>query len=221
MNVLAVDPGSSESAWVLMRDGVPVEWAKEPNEVVLRKLDLRIYGDGDGFNGSEPWKLPTETVIAIEWIESYGMGFAKDIANTIRWCGRFEQKWVQNRERFTTNGTFPLVYVSRKDVKLTLCGTLRGVNDAVIRQRVIDHYGGEAAIGGVRCQRCKGKGWRGRERTPCADCHDEDQVFDGLKWVTKGSGWRVPPGPLHGMAGDCWQALAVALTWLERNGNHD
>jgi hypothetical protein len=206
MNVLAVDPGSSESAYVFLRDGCPVKFDKVRNDV------LRAMLSGDTWYG---WLGETpEDVLAIETIESYGMGFAKDIAITLIETGRLIEAWGG-----------PYRCIPRKDVKLTLCGTMRGVNDAVIRQRVIDHYGGEAAIGGVRCQRCKGKGWRGRERTPCADCHDEVEVFehewpgtDGHTWVTKGSGWRVSPGPLHGMAGDCWQALAVALTWLERNG---
>ena len=28
-------------------------------------------------------------------------------------------------------------------------------------------------------------------------------------------------GPLHGISGDCWSALAVGVTWLEQNGQLD
>jgi hypothetical protein len=210
MNVLAVDPGSSESAWVLMKDGVPVKWAKEPNSVVLQRTGRQTLS----LNGRMV-RLFAD-VLAIEYVRLRGMPVMQQVLDTMFWTGRFVEAW---------DG--PWTPTDRLDVKMTLCGDSRA-KDGNIRVAVIDHYGGESAIGGVRCQRCKGKGWRGRERTPCADCHDEVEVFehewpgtDGHTWVTKGSGWRVPPGPLHGMAGDCWQALAVGLTWLERNGNHD
>lgn len=31
-------------------------------------------------------------------------------------------------------------------------------------------------------------------------------------------GRKVKPGPLYGLSGDCWQALALAVTWSETRG---
>jgi hypothetical protein len=83
-----------------------------------------------------------------------------------------------------------------------LCHQTKGVNDSVIRQRLIDKYGGkDKAIGGVRCPNCKGKGWSGSGRPVCDVCQGEK--------------WKHPPGPLHGITADVWQALAVAVTFSE------
>ena len=35
MRVLAIDPGTTKSGWVLLEDGVPIQWAHEPNFYVL------------------------------------------------------------------------------------------------------------------------------------------------------------------------------------------
>jgi hypothetical protein len=80
--------------------------------------------------------------------------------------------------------------------------------DKDVRQAVIDHYGGDAkAIGGKKCGTCKGKGWVGRGRPKCEDCGEFTGIFDG-------TGYETPPGPLHGVSGHAWSALAVGLTWL-------
>ena len=91
----------------------------------------------------------------------------------------------------------PVERVRRQSVKTRLCGRATA-KDPHVRQALIDRWGGNlAAIGGKRCPSCKGKGWRGRGRPACTEC--------------RGSGWDVPPGPLHGVSGHTWSALAVGV----------
>lgn len=130
--------------------------------------------------------------LLIEDVTHMGMAVGKDVFETVRWSGRFD---------FNESA----IFIPRNDVKMTLCGNVRA-KDPNIRQAVIDRYGGDAvAIGGKKCRPCSGKGWKGRGRPVCDEC--------------EGSGYETPPGPLNGVSGHCWSALAVALTWKEqRNG---
>ena len=148
MNVLAIDPGTTESAWCGLCNGVPTEFGKLGNrEILLSVCGLSGFYDH----------------LAIEMVASYGMPVGAEVFQTVLWAGRFI-------ERF--DGPHTLVY--RKDVKLHLCQSPRA-NDATIRQALIDRFGGkEAAIGR-----------------------------------------KATPGPLYGIKGDVWSALAVGLTWRE------
>jgi hypothetical protein len=206
MNVLACDPGSAESAYVLLKGGVPVKFGKLPNEALLRGLD-------GGWN--EPLGETPQDVLAIEYVRLRGMPVMQQVLDTMFWTGRFVEAW---------DG--PWSPVDRLDVKMTLCGDSRA-KDGNIRVAVIDHYGGEAATKGPqKCGVCNGRGshrclvCRGgpKARLSCSNCHTAGRSRCEACGAT---GISTPAGILHGMAGDCWQALAIALTWLERNGNHD
>lgn len=121
--LLAIDPGTTHSGWVLMRGGVPVDGGVCENGEVLEHI-----ADWGG------------ACIAIEMIASYGMAVGKEVFETCVWIGRFVQAAGPERVR--------LVY--RKDVKLHLCGNPRA-KDANIRQALIDRWGGKAeAIGNVK-----------------------------------------------------------------------
>lgn len=123
-DLLAIDPGTTHSGWVIVRDGVPVNSGVSPNGEVF---DLMKFA-------GRP--------IAIEMIASYGMAVGKEVFETCLWIGRFIQHAGPDRVR--------LIY--RKDVKLHLCGSPRA-KDANIRQALIDRYGGKAeAIGTVKKQ---------------------------------------------------------------------
>ena len=152
-----------------------------------------IYRENDALLG---WfrALQTDfTTIVIEEITSYGMAVGRDVFQTVRWAARFE-------EAFDLHG-YDVHYLPRREVKLELCGDSRA-KDANVRQAVIDRFGGmEKAVTGRRCEHCKGKGWVGRGRPPCEPC--------GAK------GWLIPRGPLYGVSGDMWSALAVGLAWQE------
>jgi len=121
--VFAVDPGTTESAWVeLGESGLPVEFGKELHVMLLGRVQ-KLWTD--------------DTVLVIEMVASYGMPVGAEVFETCTWIGRFEQASRIGSRRMT-----------RAQVKSTLCHQTKGVNDAVLRQRVIDIYGGkEKAIG--------------------------------------------------------------------------
>jgi hypothetical protein len=189
--VLSVDPGPTRSAWMILEDGKPTEWVHDLNDHVLEV----VAG------------LPF-TPLAIEMVSHYGPDIhpGKDVFETCVWIGRFIE---------AHGGEATRIY--RHQVKKLLIGT-GAAKDSNIRQALIDRWGGrEKAIGGVKCSGCKGKGWRGRGRPTCESCHLA-QMKDG---DLVGSGYLHPPGPLHGITGDVWSALAVAVTYLDAQATSD
>jgi hypothetical protein len=118
--ILALDPGNTRSALVVL-DGPTVTGAMHgDNASVLAVLAEWEHG-------------PT---LVIERIESFGMAVGAEVFETCVWSGRFWQAYGGPVERLT-----------RRDVKLHLCGTSRA-KDGNIRQALIDRYGGkDAAIG--------------------------------------------------------------------------
>lgn len=177
MVVLSIDPGNKQSAWLLYDGERPLEFGKTPNEEMLVCFYDAI------------WQANT---LAIETLKPRGMPTSFEEMQTQLWAGRFIQAW---------GGPFEQIF--RHNVKMHHCGQARA-KDSNIRASLIDRFGGESmAIGGKKCQQCKGKGWAGRSREPCGSCG--------------GSGWLHPPGPLHGIAQDCWSALAIATYWWDRN----
>lgn len=117
MNLLAIDPGTTESGVVEFRNGIVSNPAVWPNELLLKRL----------FDGTPEERL------CIEMIASYGMPVGAETFQTCLWIGRFMQQW-----NISTGQNATLVY--RRDVKLHLCGTARA-KDANIRQALIDKFG--------------------------------------------------------------------------------
>jgi hypothetical protein len=146
--ILAIDPGNTQSAYLIYDEGRPTEWATVPNGALLAWLRDE----------------PVADLLAIEMVASYGMPVGREVFETCVWIGRFVERW--NRE-------FRLVY--RADVKLHLTHSRRS-KDPNVRQALIDKFG-------------PGK-----------------ELAIGLK---------KSPGPLYGIAGDCWSALGVAVTAAE------
>lgn len=153
MRVLAIDPGPTESAFVLYNDGKTELFGKQDNHDVLAHIEAacRLYD-----------------ALVVEKIESFGMAVGAEVFETVWWSGRFAQVAHLVRK---DNHRLP-----RKAVKMHLCGSMRA-KDGNIRQALIDRFGGkDAAIGK-----------------------------------------KKSPGPLYGISGDCWSALAVAVTWADMN----
>jgi hypothetical protein len=122
--LLAIDPGTTESGWVLLGDGsgrgsvvASGVWA---NDELLQRLGSEVIAD-------------TADECAIEMIASYGMAVGREVFETCCWIGRFEQAW------FRTHGRYP-TRVYRQQVKLHLCGNSRA-KDANIRQALLDLIG--------------------------------------------------------------------------------
>jgi hypothetical protein len=123
MNILGIDPGNTQSALVLYdTEAQAITMAKiEKNEDLL--LALTYFED-------------TTIKPFIEMVASYGMTVGKEVFETCVWIGRFFQ---------TLEGINPqLIY--RKEVKLTLCNSMRA-KDTNIRQACIDILGKEKTKG--------------------------------------------------------------------------
>ena len=114
MKILAIDPGTVQSGWVLFDGQRVLDCGVLKNKEMLDKVFL-FYKD-----------IP----LAIEMIASYGMPVGREVFETCVWIGRFMQ---------ATSYPDMVKLVYRKDVKLHLCGTPKA-KDANIRQAVIDMF---------------------------------------------------------------------------------
>lgn len=121
MTVLAIDPGPTESAYVLY-DGATVTGRKVPNPALLATIHDTL-----------------ETSICVcERIRSFGMPAGAELFETCEWSGRFQEAWVGNGLRREWH------WITRQQVKLHLCGSPRA-KDPNIRQALLDRWGGKAA----------------------------------------------------------------------------
>jgi hypothetical protein len=152
---IGIDPGPEKSAYCILSDkGRVVQFDKLDNIPFLQFL-----GGPDNYAGNN--------LFIIEMVACYGMAVGVEVFETARWVGRFQ-------DRIETKHGMEARLMYRKDVKMTLCHTMKA-NDSNIRQRIIDLYGGK----------------------------------------DKAIGKKKTPGPLYGISGDCWAALAICLTAKE------
>ena len=113
MQVLAIDPGPKESAYVVWDGEIIKDFDKDENEIII---DILL---------SNPLCV-LDT--AIEQVRSYGMPVGADVFDTVHWSGRFHQ--ASQGEVFL---------MPRKDVKMHLCGTPRA-KDSNIIQALVDRF---------------------------------------------------------------------------------
>jgi hypothetical protein len=119
--ILAIDPGTTRSAWVLLNGDV-LHGNLDTNEGVLREVRYRA-------------NYPDLYTVVIEQVESYGMAVGAEVFETVFWSGRFAE----------AARPLPVHRIGRKAVKLHLCGTTQA-KDANIRAALIDRFGGKDAI---------------------------------------------------------------------------
>ena len=118
--ILAIDPGCTESAYVIIRDDLSIqEFAKIPNEELIGIIPCILY------NGHAKH-------VAIEMVASYGMPVGVEVFETVFWIGRF---WEASLDYSVT-----VSKVYRKDEKMNLCHSMKA-KDANIRQALIDRFG--------------------------------------------------------------------------------
>jgi hypothetical protein len=110
--ILAIDPGTTHSAFVEYRAGEIIDHGWIPNAEMRQVLIGREYDR-----------------CAIEMIASYGMAVGASTFMTCLWIGRF-----------TEVARVDPVLCYRKDIKLFLCGTMRA-KDGNIRQALLDLVG--------------------------------------------------------------------------------
>jgi hypothetical protein len=124
MFILAIDPGPTESAYMVLDDGVPKSFNKTSNDAVL---ELISSADEAGRN----------YLLAIEEIKSYGKPVGQETFDTCVWVGRFYQasNIPDNHKRL----------IPRLVVKKHLCHA-GDAKDPHVRQALIDRFGGSPAI---------------------------------------------------------------------------
>ena len=115
MTVLACDPGPVRSALVALDGHTVVGAWLEDNDATRRRL--------------HSWAGDASAVLVVEQVESFGMAVGVEVFETVWWAGRFVETWRG-----------PWARVTRRAVKLHLCGTSRA-KDGNIRQALIDRYG--------------------------------------------------------------------------------
>ena len=121
MVVLAIDPGPTESAYVMWSGDQVLAYAKVRNDnLVLLLLN--------------PPREVEQAVI--EKVASFGMPVGAEVFETVYWSGVFAHAF----------GLARVDRITRNEIKNHLCHSSRA-KDGNIRQALIDRFGGPAAIG--------------------------------------------------------------------------
>lgn len=119
MKLFVIDPGNTQSGWIVLDNETPVSFGKCLNQALLS--DLKV-ADAD--------------LLVVEYMAAMGMPTAQEVLDAQFWLGRFVQAWGG-----------PWHPIKRREVKLSICGNSRA-KDGNVRQAIIDRYGGkEVAIG--------------------------------------------------------------------------
>lgn len=121
MRILGIDPGNIQSAYCLIDAETlrPLEVGKLENEALRRYLRNELsFGEQDR--------------AAIEMIASYGMPVGREVFDTCRWIGRYEE--VLSRKLY-----IPPTLIYRQQEKLHICHDSRA-KDTNIRRALIDRF---------------------------------------------------------------------------------
>jgi len=113
--ILAIDPGTFESAYIVW-DGEQIgEFDILPNENILLKI-----------------LQPNIDELIIEKVACYGMPIGKSTIDTVEWIGRFDQQWflLSNKRA---------ILITKNQVQLHHCKTTKSV-DANVIQVLRDKY---------------------------------------------------------------------------------
>lgn len=123
MTVLAIDPGNTQSAYVVIdTDRRPLWFGKIPNDE-LRTLIHAMWFE---------WAASGDSITtAIEMVASYGMAVGADVFETCVWIGRFDE----TLRRLTRA---PLL-VKRHPIKLHHCQSAKA-KDSNITQALVDRF---------------------------------------------------------------------------------
>lgn len=117
--ILAIDPGNTESAYVVINNNrEPIMFAKLPNEELLSLLHC---------GPAARW-----WTVVIEMVASYGMPVGADVFETCVWSGRFQETW------YARTGVLPEL-VKRLPVKVHHCHSSKA-KDSNITQALVDRF---------------------------------------------------------------------------------
>ena len=209
--IIGIDGGSEKSAWCRIVDGLPETWGWEPNDDLLERL--RQPGVAD--------------VLVIEAVIARGGTFERQqVFDTVFANGRFVEAF---------SGRWAAVGNSEHSGHI--CGDARA-NDSMRRRCLIERFGGDRVVYGVKCGKCKQAG-KIRGAVTCGDC--ESGFTNGVRGLRKcptckgrstvidyatcptcnGTRWEVLPSGLAGLSGPgmehIFSAIAVGLTFLDKH----
>jgi hypothetical protein len=133
--VLAIDPGSTYSAFVVYRWGKVVMFGRETNADLLAWLAINRNRNRHN---------------VIEWTAPRGMPASMELFETMWWAGRFAQLLSEPSAVSAGSGPELVLRLQRSAVKRYLCGT-SAAKDTNVHAALIDRFGGaggkEAAVG--------------------------------------------------------------------------
>lgn len=130
--IFAIDPGTTESAFVVVKDDLSevVNKGKVTNQELIDIINefvieytisgFNVFGEDESLN------------VAIEMVASYGMAVGKEVFETCVWIGRFYQTFYKR--------VLEPTFIYRKDEKMCLCNSMKA-KDSNIRQALIDRFG--------------------------------------------------------------------------------
>ena len=110
--ICAVDPGTTQSGFVMLYGDLVTRSGVLPNKEMLAVVSAH------------------RGVVAIEMVASYGMAVGKEVFETVRWLGRFQQACADPE-------AVKLVY--RRDVKIHVCNSSKA-KDPNVRQALLDMF---------------------------------------------------------------------------------
>jgi len=124
--ILAIDPGPDDSGFVVWNAATnrARAFGKIHNQQLLTELRGGVSPDVD--------------VVVIEDFQTFGMPVGREVFQSVRWSGRFEEAVGDSR---------PVVYILRSTVRAAMCGSMKA-KDVNVRAAIIERFGGkEEAIG--------------------------------------------------------------------------
>lgn len=126
--ILAIDPGTRESGYVVWDGAKVLESGVIGNESMLAAIPRHLATGVD--------------ILAIEQIGHYGLGMpaGKEVFDTCRWIGRYTQIWIDRCISECPEKRDNTYCILRPSIKTYLCGTPRA-KDANVRQAIHDRLG--------------------------------------------------------------------------------
>jgi hypothetical protein len=118
MRLLAIDPGTAESGYVLIQGALILSSGVMNNSALVDWLGVDSH-------------VELGTKLAIERFQNQGMIVGQEVFDTCVWVGRFQQAWYEPNA---------VQFVFRSEVKMHLCGNMRA-KDPNIRQALLDLCG--------------------------------------------------------------------------------
>lgn len=123
MRILCIDPGTTDSAYVVWdTDKGITGFGWVPNRELL-----------DMIRQQKPTMFKSAKKCVIEMVACYGMPVGADTFDTVRWIGRFEEAWSQIT---ATDAEM----IKRPEVGLELCNSRRA-KDPHVAQALRDRFG--------------------------------------------------------------------------------